>query len=231
MNYLVLLSAGKGSRLNSVLPKQYISINGKSIFEYTISAFINSQKIDKIVIVANKDFFSLIEEKLKSIKIPHYVIEGGETGLLSAYNGFKFIKDNFKANKDDLVLFHDAARPFIDKETIIDNINIASKYGNAVATIPLSETLIKKDDDYSSNKKVSRDNLLRVLTPHTFSIENLYSFYSNYEDIKESKEPSIFAYYMDKGNTIHYSKSSERNFKITYDNDLELAIQLLSSKE
>jgi len=231
MNYLVLLAGGIGSRLSLNIPKQFYEVNNKPIFEYTLDKFINNKNVDSVVIVVSNEWKEYVNKRIKNLNSnkPISIADAGTKGLLSAYNGYQYIKNNSSLKDDDLIIFHDAARPFVDEDTINNNIEVAKKYGNAVATIDLSETLIKVEkDSLSSNNKIDRDNLKRVLTPHTFSFASLNKFFEDKKCIEKSNIPSIFAYFMSLGNKIYYTNSSERNFKITYDNDLLLAVQLLS---
>ena len=223
MNIALILAGGSGSRVGSDVPKQFIVVKGKRIIEYTIDAFLLNKSIDAIVIVCIEEWIpemsQLIDNKYSTTK-EVLLCKGGSTGLESVFNGVCFLKERFKEN--DLILIHDAARPFVDQYTIDNNLMIASRYGNAVSCVDLVETLVLSDESScSSITMIPRDCLKRVMTPQTFCLGALCHLFSDREYVLKSKEPSVFAFYMSQGNQVFLSKGKESNIKITYAEDVD----------
>lgn len=221
MNIALIIAGGIGSRVNANIPKQYIKINNKPIICYTIEKFLNNSKIEKILVVCHKDYIDEVSSYKTNYNYKKDILicEAGATGLESVANGIKFLSNICSDN--DLILIHDAVRPFVDQNTIDNNIEIASKYGCAVAACSCAETLVFSNDNLLSTKKIDRDHLKRILTPQTFKLGNLKDLYSDKELLKTSKAHSTFELYMEMGNPIYISKSNEKNFKITYPEDVE----------
>lgn len=221
MNIALIIAGGIGSRVNANIPKQFIEINNKPIICYTIEKFLNNSKIEKILVACHKDYINEVSAYKASY---HYkkdilICAAGSTGLETVANGIKFLSG--VCSTDDLILIHDAVRPFVDQSTINNNIEIASKYGCAVASVTCSETLAFSSDGILSNKKIDREHLKRILTPQTFKFSKLIDLFSDNELLKTSKSHSTFELYMELGNSIYLSDSNEKNFKITYPEDVE----------
>ena len=219
MNVVLILAGGVGERSGQEIPKQFVEINNKPLIVYTIEKFQQCMNIDRIYVSCIDGWQDYLWKKTKEYNLTKVIdiVKGGSNGLQSVANGLKAMND---LQYDDLVLIHDAVRPFIDNESICNNISIAEKYGNAVCTVDLVETLLLSEDGMISSKTVSRDHLKRVLTPQTFRFGELTALYSD-ENLDASKFPSTFSLFIERGNIVYCSKGSEKNIKITYPEDIE----------
>lgn len=219
MNIVLILAGGVGKRSGESIPKQFIRINNKPLIIYTLEKFEINNNIDYICISCHKDWKHQLENYLNefNIKKVKSIIDGGSTGLESAYKGI--IEINKFASLDSLVLIHDAVRPFIDQDSINDNIRVAKEHGLAMCSTQLVETLAYSEDGTYADKVVSRDKLNRILTPQTFKLSILNDLYLS-EDVLKSNEPSTFSLYMSKGLPIYLSKGNDKNIKITYPEDI-----------
>ena len=124
--WVIIPAAGVGRRMGSVTPKQYLLLNNKPVLEYTLNVFLNHDAISEIVVAVSKE-----DEYWPTLSIgnqkPVHRAEGGKERSDSVLNGLKYIKD--KANDDDWVLVHDAARPCLRQEDLSLLINKLSKLG------------------------------------------------------------------------------------------------------
>ncbi|OYO43023.1 2-C-methyl-D-erythritol 4-phosphate cytidylyltransferase, partial [Lachnotalea glycerini] len=113
----IVLAGGKGRRMESDIPKQYLELNGKPIIYYSINQFQNSDIIDEIVLVTGKDEIQFCKDRIVdrySFQKVKHIIEGGKERYHSVYNSLQCI------NECDFVFIHDGARPFINLELIND---------------------------------------------------------------------------------------------------------------
>ena len=228
MNIALILAGGVGSRCGSSVPKQFVKVNGKPLIIYTLEKFNSCSLIDGICVACEdgwQDELKLYAEKYDIDKLRNICL-GGRTGLESVKNGLNALS---YAKPDDLILIHDAVRPFVDEETIVDNIHVAQKYGLAMASIECVETLVRTTDGTFSSEVIPRDNLRRILTPQTFKYEILQKLFRSCDIIK-SKEPSVFALYMSTGEPIYCSRGNSKNIKITYLDDLEYCKKLFGEE-
>ena len=219
----ILLLAGKGTRLNKNTPKQFIKINDKELFLYSLNTFLNVESIKKhILVVPKNDYFKVMNilkrEGLENKNI--FLVVGGETRTESSFNALKFIKTNFR--KIDTVIIHDAARALVSEAIINRNIKASLKY-------PCISTYIDEIDTIVTNKNncidlyLDRDKIKKLQTPQTFNFNLLYSLYVNNHE-KFSDDTAICK--KNKYN-IKLVKGSPLNFKVTTNDDLKLLEALL----
>ena len=216
-NYAIIPSGGVGKRINSSLPKQYIKILGKELIAYTIEIFEKCELIDGIVISAQPEYFKIIEEmknKYAFTKIIQ-IVEGGIERQHSVYNALK----NLDCNPNDLLLVHDAARPLLSQEILINSINIANKFDNVVVAVKATDTLVSGNDFIEGY--LDRNSTYHLQTPQI----------SRYSILIESMKSAMADNFIGTDETILLHRTSNKikivegssiNFKITNNSDLDL---------
>lgn len=221
MNIALILAGGQGTRAKASVPKQFVEINGKPMIVYTLEKFQNCRSIDRICIVCSSEWNSFLLKAKDSYSLGKLELfaEAGKSGLESCWNGIRSLSD---CQDSDLIVIHDAVRPFVDEETIEDSLRVAEEHGCALSSIPCVETMVRTREDLTcSEEMVPRDQLLRILTPQTFQLGILRNLFRDFDPELGNKYPSVFAYYMSLGNPVYLSKGCERNIKITYPEDIE----------
>lgn len=230
MSNIVLLTAGgTGTRAHSCIPKQFISVNDKPIIVYTLEAFQKHPEIDYIVVTCLDGWNECLKSYAKQFGITKLksIVAGGSSGFESILNGINEIKTF--ANDDDIVLIHDGNRPNVSVQNISECIKVSIEKGNAITVIPCAEVVFE-----NQNKKLNlldRDKLVRVQTPHGAKLKDLLEIYQR--AIKDSNQHllgycSLLYHYNIPMNFIY---ATEKNFKITYPEDIELfkGLKLLDS--
>ena len=227
MNIAVILAGGIGERAQQSVPKQFISINSKPLLVYTLEQFEKAPEIDRICVVTLPKYITAVEKysTTYSISKMQTVTVGGKTGLESLYNGL--VASDAKST--DLIVIHDGVRPFVTQQIIADNLQVAQKYGLALAATACVETLVhcQSQNNYST-RMIARDGLFRIQTPQTFRADILHTLLDDIKDWHSIKEPSIFALFMKYGGKIYISPSTEKNIKITYVEDVAYFKNLFS---
>ena len=142
-----MVAAGKGSRLKSKVPKQYLKIGEHQIIDICINIISSHKFCKNLIVVLNKDYSKYY--KFKNTEKNIVFIIGGESRHESVFKAIKVLpKNNF------LLLIHDAARPGIDHLIIDKLINSLSKeFSGVVPTLPMSDSIIKKDKVLSPVKR------------------------------------------------------------------------------
>ena len=224
MNLAIILSAGIGSRMQTNLPKQFIEINNKPLFIYTLEKF-NIDEINQIILVINQDYKDLYITYLNKFPINTDIklVIGGSTRQESVNNALQEIS----CNDFDIVLIHDGARPLIEKNTIINNIETCKIFKTPVITITnIVDTIIDKDYNL-----LDRNKLLSVQTPQTFmfyQINKLHQKALKDNLINISDDGQLAKKY---GLNIKYVNGSRLNFKVTEKDDIKLFELLLKEGE
>src|ERR1700743_1673041 len=127
--YAIIVAGGSGSRMHSVVPKQFLLLNGLPVLMHTINAFHACETQPQIIVVLPADSHDYWNELCAEhgFIIPHQLVSGGETRFHSVKNGIGLIDED-----DAIIAIHDAVRPLISKEIIDESYECASQYGNAI---------------------------------------------------------------------------------------------------
>ena len=232
MNIAVILAGGVGNRVGAGIPKQFIEVLGKPILAYTIEPFNSHPDIDAILVVCVKpyvDYIWELKERYDFDKLK-WVTEGGSTFQKSVMNGMNYLSD--KVSRDDTVLFHFGASPFITADIIADVIRVCREKGtNAISTTDYlllsgekktTETVLAPDN--YSEKYINRDTIAVMNTPHAFQYGFLVDMYKEAAEtgVIDTVEPHTTTLMYALGKDIYFSKGSQTNIKITTREDLGL---------
>lgn len=231
MNTAIIIAGGNGSRMNADIPKQYIEVEEKPIIVYTLEAFDRCDEIDAILVVSKHDWIDEVRSygprfSLRKLK---WVIEGGKTGHLSIKNGLYFLRDKIK--DDDLVIIHDAIRPFIPRIILNDLLRVARLKGNACASLPMHETMSFTDDQQVGYKNIPRESVRRIQTPQAYRYADLLNVHIEAEQKGIINSTYANTLMLDFGRKIYFSLGFDNNLKITTSEDLTLFKALLKMSE
>lgn len=236
MNIAIILSGGTGSRLGMEIPKQYLIVCGRDIISHSIETMSRSSLIDRIYIVAAKEWTDTIDSDIEKYDSNHKFAgyaNPGENRQLSILSGLESIKNDMEKNNQDeqtknLVIVHDAARPNITEKIIEDLINASKEHDGAMPVLPVKDTVYYSEDGASVSKLLERSKIYAGQAPEVFDYEKYLE--ANYRllpdkilKINGSTEPAVMA-----GMDIALTKGDENNYKITTKTDLEKFIDIMS---
>lgn len=224
----IVLAAGKGSRMNSSTPKQYLSLAGKPVLYYSLEAFSKSNA-DNIVLVTGKGDEEYCQREIVErykINKPACIVAGGEQRYDSVYCGLK------AAAKADYVLIHDGARPLIDVETINHAIEKVKEVKACVVGMPVKDTIQLVNTCMEIETTPKREQVWMAQTPQCFSYELVLR---SYQKAIQAKDATI----TDDAMVVHtYAKApivmmegSYQNIKITTPEDIAVAEVLFKERE
>ena len=222
-NSVVILAAGKGSRMGESINKQYLNINGYPVLYYTLKAFSQSNDIDEIIVVVAEGEMDYCKEevieKYGFSKVKDIVV-GGTERQNSVLNGL------IAVSNCDIVLIHDGARPFITDSIISNAIIYANSYGAAACGVMPKDTIKIKDSEGFSLDTPERETLFCVQTPQAFKYDLILDCHKKiHEDgIKVTDDTMVVERY---GNKVYLYEGSYNNIKVTTPEDLELGRQIL----
>lgn len=231
MNVAVILAGGVGNRLGANIPKQFIEVLGKPVLAYTIEAFENHPDVDAVFVVCVKQYIDYIwemREKYSFSKLK-WVTEGGDTFQGSVLNGINYLED--KVSRDDIVLVHFGASPFISADIITDAIRVCKDKGNAISTTDYfllsgkkKTTLSVLDPDNYTEEYINRETIAVMNTPHVFKYGFISDLYKEAIEtgVIDKVEPHTTTLMYAMGKKIYFSYGSQNNIKITKKEDLEL---------
>lgn len=230
MNIALLTAAGKGTRMNTEIPKQFLHIKNKPVILYTMEAFQRHPQIDAILVVtleAWKDMLWAYAKQYRVTKLK-WVVNGGNTGQESIQCGLDVL--DRECRPDDVVMVHDGNRPLISDEIISDSLAVYKKHNSAVAAMPCVEAIYKSVDGVESDVTLDRQEMFRTQTPHTYSLGKLLWAHRQAKEKKIENTTATCTLMSLLGERIFFSRGSEKNLKITTSEDIDIFEALLSEE-
>lgn len=243
MVYAEILAGGTGKRFgNNDLPKQYNMLGSKPIIVHTIEQFVLNPKIDKIIVCTPKDWINYTEDLInKYIKQNDNidVVQGGPTRNETIINGAKYIEKTYGLTDEDIIITHDAVRPFISQRIINDNIKAVQKHDAVDTAIPATDTIIDSGfdkkvnpdgNDYMIESIPNRNSLWYGQTPQSFKIKKLMKMYDTLTEDEKSILTDACKIFVIKGKDVYIVKGETFNMKITTVFDLKMAEAILMER-
>ncbi len=222
--FAVIVAGGKGLRMGGECRKQYLSLAGKPILYYTLSAFDHCPEIEGIVLVLPETDIAFCREKILPqilLKKPLEIVHGGDQRQDSVYQGLMAL-DRMGAGPEDIVAIHDGVRPFVRAHEIRACVREAERGYACILALPAFDTVKMVDPEAKIAKTLSREELWLAQTPQCFP----------YEKIRNAHEAAREKGYIGtddssllegQGETVKVIPGSRYNIKITTPEDLPLA--------
>ena len=209
----IILAAGNASRFNSQTPKQFHQLNGRLLLDYPIQTFSKCDEIDQLIIVVPEEKVTTIQEAYSH----HHVVSGGKSRRESSFNGLTACP-----SETEYVLIHDVARALVDKATILRCIE-GLKKAEAVSTAVHAIDTVVETNGENIVQMPDRNRMFLEQTPQGFNFHILLKAHKNIkmdvtDDMRLVKEMGI---------ECKVVEGSEQNFKITTQQDFQLAEILL----
>ncbi len=218
----LILSGGSGTRLGADIPKQYIKVYDRPVISYCIEQLSRHEKIDGIQIVAapqwQETILGCLKQYDKNKKFCKFSTPG-ENRQLSIYNGLMDIRSY--AGDSDIVMIHDAARPFLSAQMITDSLNAIQGHDGVLPVLSMTDTIYKSTDGRQISALINRSEVYAGQAPETFRLGKYYEankrlFPDRIREIYGSTEPAVLA-----GLDVVMIPGDEQNMKITTQTDLE----------
>ena len=216
----IVPAAGYGKRLRAGKKKPFVLLGGKPLVSYALKALEASKEISGIIVACERPCVKRLRDIAKRFRIHKLidVVVGGHTRFESVRNCMRKIGASF-----DIVLIHDAARPFVDKKTIAQAIKTAAKFGACVVAVPESDTVKSADSSRFIEDTLDRNKIFRAQTPQAFRYRIIKEAYS----VSKGNNITDDAGLIEKDHRVKIIEGSYKNLKITTREDLKIAEALL----
>jgi len=216
---VVIAAAGKGTRMNLDINKQYIEICRMPVLARTIEAFQECRFIDEIVLVINQN--DLVYCKKNIIDAYGFtkvgkIVAGGDKRQQSVFKGL-----NEVSRDCEIVLIHDGARPFIREDVILESIAEAKDFGASCVAVPVKDTIKRSGSEGFFEETLQREGLWSIQTPQTFKYEIIKDAHEQaVKDGFEGTDDSVLVERL--GLPVKIVMGSYDNIKITTQEDLAI---------
>ncbi|MBR9830596.1 2-C-methyl-D-erythritol 4-phosphate cytidylyltransferase [bacterium] len=212
--FAIIVAGGKGNRMKSEIPKQFIEIGGKPILMHTIEQFYKADSNIEIILVLPKEQIQYWQElqTKHGFEVPVLVSEGGTSRFYSVKNGLE------KVTSTGVVAIHDGVRPFVATSTIMKGFEVAEKEKTAIPTVNLVDSIRRVDEKV--NRALNRANYRLVQTPQVFDIALLKTAYQQSFSDTFTDDASVIEA---MGHSVTLFDGNSENIKITTPFDLKVA--------
>lgn len=212
--YIVIVAGGRGERMGGEIPKQLLEIAGKPILRHTMELFSELYNNLKIIVVMNADIVEIWKDYCRSsdFDCPHTLINGGITRFHSVQKGLSYVKE------PSLVAIHDAVRPFLPRERIVEMFEKAESCKALIPILPIPDSMRQKTKNNLS--PVKREDYFIVQTPQIFHSDILKAAYKQPYLTSFTDDASVVESY---GVELTYCDGYRYNIKITTQDDLSFA--------
>ena len=221
--HVIIPAAGSGSRMATVLPKQYVSLLDRPMIAWTLDTFLACERIASVHLALSPD-----DHHWQAHQIHHPKLSilhcGGETRAVTVLNALK----GLDVDDADWVLVHDAARPGLTHE-LLDHLldEVQDDEVGGLLAIPVSDTLKRADAKLRVASTESRDGLWQAQTPQMFRYGILKDAFTKAGGKPTDEAEAVEAL----GFSPKLVTGQLRNLKITYSQDLALAEAILAADQ
>jgi 2-C-methyl-D-erythritol 4-phosphate cytidylyltransferase len=228
----VVLAGGSGRRFDPATPKQLRVLAGRNLIEHCVLAFEQATAVDDLLVVTAPDISAQVRRDLAQYPKVADVIDGGATRTDSTRHALQWLATRLTG--DAKVLFHDAARPLLDQRTIADCVTALDRFDAIGVVVPSADTIVEVADGVIK-RTLPRDALARCQTPQGFRLSVIARAYQladadpAFGAVPSTDDCGVVQRYLPDV-AIAAVAGSERNVKITYAADLEVAATLLNTK-
>lgn len=214
----LIVAGGKGLRMGSKLPKQFLIIGGKPVLMHTVEAFYRFDKAMKIILVLPQEQQAYWKELCCEyhFSIEHMVVDGGETRFHSVKNGLYYAGPG-------LVGVHDGVRPFVSQQVLERCYELAVTKKAVIPVIDVVETVRRLTG--AGSETVNRNDYKLVQTPQVFDTELLKQAYAQEYTPFFTDDASVVEA---MGTPVYLTEGNRENIKITTPFDLKISNVLMN---
>ena len=239
----IILAGGRGTRMGSDLPKQYMQVGGYPLIYYSLKAFEDSF-VDEIVLVCAESDIGFCSEEIVGkygFSKVKGIVSGGRERYHSVHNGLaalRCIAEGDMRDPCEIVFIHDGARPFVDGDIIKRAYDAAVEDHAAIVAIPANDTVKLADGERFADETLRRDRVWLVQTPQVFDFYEIYDAYGKLieteADLIErgvlvTDDAMVMELFSDR--KIRLVMGDARNIKVTTPEDMEMVGYFMAKRQ
>ena len=222
----LIVSGGKGVRMGSAIPKQFLELDGIPVLMRTLSVFDRVHEVDQIVLVLPEAYFSYYDSMENKPEKPVTLVAAGLESQHSVRNGLLKVSE---IDPDSMVLIHDGVRPLVTEKTITEGIIHTRRHKAAACGVHPKDTIKVMGNDGFSEKTLDRDRCLLIHTPQCFFTKNILEAHEKLHELDKFVTDDTMVYEEFFG-PVYLFEDDYSNIKITTSEDLLLAEQILKAQ-
>ena len=227
--YAIILAGGTGLRMGSEVPKQFLSLSNLPVMVHTILAFQNHHRVNSIMVVIHQEYINKIKKYKQDYNLSKIkkIIKGGKTRQESSYNAIT----GYRFSNEDILLFHDAARPLISDDIIELTIEETIAHNAVNVCVETSDTIVQRDENDIIVAMPQRNQLRNSQTPQAFRFEIIKKAHEYARQTNFTETTDDVRLVMNIGHPVKIIKGNLKNIKITTPIDMLLAEAIISNRK
>jgi len=220
--HVILLAGGMGSRFGTSVPKQFVKVDDVPIIIYTLRR-LQLDSVADITIVCLREWIESVEKMITDYGISKVinVVPGGESAFESTKIGIKSLEKI--AIDNDIILIHDAVRPFVTLRMIEENIELVQKTGAVDTVVPATDTIVESLDGKLISAIPNRKVMYQGQTPQSFKLSLLKELYLSLTEEEKGILTDACKICVIRNYPVSLAEGSDTNIKITTPGDLKIA--------
>ena len=220
----IIAAGGRGVRFGGTLPKQFLLLGGRTILQRSVDAILSSDCITDLVVALPSDLVASVPEYLRDRTKPIAIVEGGARRQDSVANAFEIV-----SARADVVVIHDAARPFVTADLIARTVDAAVEHGAAIAALAATDTVKRADAGGLIQQTIPRTEIFLAQTPQAFRTSVLRDALARAGSARDATDEATLA--ERAGHPVRLVEGDRGNLKITTTDDLMMAERLVGASE
>ena len=224
--FAVIVAAGRGTRAGAGGPKQYRDLAGRAVLAHTAEAFLSHPEIDAVRVIIHRDDTAEYGQAMAELEGCEKLL-APVTGGAERQDSVRLGLESLAGDAPDLVLIHDAARPFVDAATISRVRDALETSDGAIAALPVHDTIKREGEDRTIETTIPRDALWRAQTPQGFAFPKILAAHKAAAGETLTDDAAV----AEASNlSVALVTGSPDNMKITQAEDFGMAETLLGRK-
>lgn len=228
MIYGAILAGGSGTRMHiSSMPKQFLPLSDdKPIIIHTLEKMLICSRLDVVYVGVHSSWISHFADLLERFDLDNdrvKIVTGGSDRNGTIFNIIDEIEEEFGIKDDDIIVTHDAVRPFVTLRVIEDNIDNAIQYGACDTVIPATDTIVMSHDGVDISDIPKRNYMYQGQTPQSFNIKLLRKYYGELKESDKRILTDACKIFVIQGAPVKLVNGETSNMKITTVNDYKIS--------
>lgn len=231
--YAAILAGGSGTRMgNPDKPKQFWELAGKPVLVHTVEKFCMVDDFAQIIVLCPESWVNQTHDIVESFLQPFAgriaVVPGGAQRNDTVMNAIVHIRNTHGLADDDIIVTHDAVRPFVSFRIIEENIAAAREFGACDTVVPATDTIVRSVDGQLIADIPNRAEFYQGQTPQSFNAKRLQELFGELTDDERAVLTDACKIMVLKGERVALVKGDVANIKLTYTSDMRVARALMS---
>ncbi len=228
-----IVAGGSGSRMGTELPKQFMELEGVPVIVRTVRAFLSHSSVDAAIIGINPSYYDYARTLpgLYDQDGRVHITMGGPDRNSTIENIIGYAISHLGCTDQDVVLSHDAVRPFVSPRMISDSISAMETCEICTTAIPETDTVAVADKALNVSSFPDRSTLYRIQTPQTFRIGSFLKVWTPLTPAEKARATDVCSLYRQCGYNIRLIQGELTNIKLTYPEDVSFAQAIIHKAE